>query len=69
MAMPVAPTRSPALSLVAPFFMAAPLALVVAGLLLATSGPAIFVAINEPRTVAITHATVIGWLTTSIMGA
>lgn len=69
MAMQVAPTRSPALSLIAPFFLVAPLSLALAGLLLATTNDAVFVAINEPRTVAITHAAVIGWLTTAIMGA
>lgn len=63
------PTSSPPLSLVAPFMLTAPLGLVAAGLLLATAGPLTFVGINLPSTVAITHALVIGWISTTIMGA
>lgn len=64
-----APARSPALSVVAPFFLVAPIGLVAAGLLLATSDELVFAGINVPRTVAVTHAAVIGWLTTAIIGA
>ncbi|MCC7365065.1 MAG: hypothetical protein IT303_11900 [Dehalococcoidia bacterium] len=67
--LPPAPGRSPALGVTAPFFVAAPLGLVAAGLLLATSGTDAFLAINVPRTVAVTHAAVIGWLTAAIFGA
>ncbi len=65
----VAATRSPALGVVAPFLLVAPLGLVVAGLLLAGAGRESFIAVNLPRNVAITHGVVIGWLTTTIMGA
>ncbi len=64
-----APAESPPLGVIAPFFLAAPLGLVAAGLLLATSKHIAFVGINVPQTVAITHALVIGWVTTTIMGA
>jgi len=64
-----AAAESPALWLVAPFFLAAPLGLVAAGILLATSQRDAFVAINLPRTVAITHALVVGWVSTTMMGA
>lgn len=67
--MRVAPGESPPLWLIAPFFLAAPAGLIAAGLLLASSDADVFVAINLPRTVAVTHALVIGWLTTSVMGA
>ncbi|MCC6381899.1 MAG: hypothetical protein IT304_05280 [Dehalococcoidia bacterium] len=65
----VAPTQSPPLGLIAPFFLAAPLGLVAAGLLLANAGHLSFQAINLPRNVAITHAVVLGWITTTMMGA
>lgn len=65
----VAATRSPALGVIAPFFLVAPLGLVVAGLLLAGAESDSFVAVNLPRNVAVTHGIVIGWLTTTIMGA
>jgi len=61
--------RSPALGMIAPFFLAAPLGLILAGVLIATATSDSFVAVNLPRNVAITHGLVIGWLTTSIMGA
>lgn len=67
--MRVAPGQSPPLWLIAPFFLVAPAGMVAAGLLLLTSGPDVFVAINLPRTVAVTHALVIGWIATSVMGA
>ena len=63
------PADSPPLWLVAPFFLAAPFGLIAGGLLLATSNSDALVAINLPRTVAITHAAVIGWIATTIMGA
>ena len=65
----VAAARSPALGVVAPFFLVAPLGLVAAGLLIAGANSDSFVAVNLPRNVAATHGVVIGWLTTSIMGA
>jgi hypothetical protein len=64
-----APGRGPALGLVAPFFLAAPAGLLAAGLILAFSNGDTLLAINAPRTVAATHAAVIGWLTTAIFGA
>lgn len=63
------PGRGPALGLVAPFFLAAPAGLAAAGLILAFSNRDTFLAINAPRTVAVTHAAVIGWLTMAIFGA
>jgi hypothetical protein len=65
----VVPARSPALSVPAPFFLAAPCALAVAGVLLLGSRAETFEAINVPQTVALTHAVVLGWLTTFMMGA
>ncbi len=64
-----APGRGPALGLVAPFFLAAPAGLLAAGLILTFSNGDTLLAINAPRTVAATHAAVIGWLTTAIFGA
>lgn len=61
--------RGPALGLVAPFFLAAPVGLALAGVILAFSNGDTFLAINAPRTVALTHAAVIGWLTMAIFGA
>lgn len=63
------PGRGPALGVVAPFFVAAPAGLLAAGLILAFSNGDTLAAINAPRTVAATHAAVIGWLTTAIFGA
>lgn len=65
----VAPANSPPLGLVAPFLLLAPLGLVAAGTLIATAGDDTFAAINAPHTVAITHALVLGWVTTLMMGA
>ncbi|MBA4181399.1 MAG: hypothetical protein C0506_12480 [Anaerolinea sp.] len=64
-----ATASSPPLNLVAPFLLAAPLGLLAAGLLLATTDASAFAAINVPRNVAATHAAIIGGLTTGIMGA
>ncbi|HEX6030249.1 MAG TPA: hypothetical protein VFY90_02380, partial [Tepidiformaceae bacterium] len=69
MTLQAAPSESPPLWLVAPYFLFAPLGLVAGGLLLAFAPRDVFVGINIPRTVAITHAVVIGWITTTIMGA
>ena len=63
------PADSPPLWLIAPFFLAAPFGLMAGGLLLATSNSDALVAINLPQTVAITHAVVVGWIATTIMGA
>lgn len=65
----VSPHESPPLGLIAPFFLVAPAGLAVAGLLLAGSNHQAFLAINLPRTVAVVHATVLGWITLTIMGA
>jgi hypothetical protein len=54
---------------VAPFLVAAPIALVAAGVLGAGASADTFLAINTPRLVAITHALVLGWITTTMMGA
>lgn len=67
--MRVAPGQSPPLGLIAPFLLVAPLGLLAAGVLLALTGEDVLLAINAPRMVAITHATVLGWLTLSVMGA
>lgn len=64
-----APGKGPALGVVAPFFLAAPVGLAAAALLLATASADMLLAINAPRTVAITHAAVIGWLSMGIFGA
>lgn len=61
--------QSPPFWLVIPFFLAAPAGLVAAGLLLLSSDADVFVAINAPRLVAVTHALVIGWITTTVIGA
>lgn len=65
----VHPATSPPFGVVAPFFFAAPAGLVAGGLLLATASPEVFVGINDQRTVAVTHAIVLGWITTTLMGA
>lgn len=59
----------PPISVVGPFFIAAPLGLVFAGVILAGSGEQVFLAANVPELVAATHAVVLGWLTLSMMGA
>ncbi len=64
-----APRDGPGITVVAPFFVVAPIGLVAAGLLLATAGEDVLLAVNTPQLVAVTHATVLGWLTLSIMGA
>lgn len=65
----VSTALSPPLGLVAPFFLLAPLGLIAGGFLVASHDEVAFIAINHPHTVAITHAVVLGWLTTTIMGA
>ena len=65
----ISTAQSPPLGLVAPFFLIAPLGLIAGGLLIASHDAAAFIAINHPHTVAITHAVILGWLTTTIMGA
>lgn len=64
----VSPTNSPPLTVVAPFLISAPIFLAGAGILIATAGRDTFAAINAPHTVAITHALVLGWVTTAMMG-
>jgi hypothetical protein len=65
----VSPDRTPPLSLVVPFLLAAPLGAVAAGIIATRTGGEIFVAINTPRLVAITHALVLGWIGATIMGS
>lgn len=65
----VTPAESPPLWLVAPFFLAAPAGLAAAGLLLAGAGSDSFAGVNLPRNLAIVHALVVGWVTTTMMGA
>lgn len=69
MSLRVVPTNSPPLSVVAPFFLAAPVALLVAGLGIAMVGSESLIAVNSRHNVAITHAIVLGWLTLTMMGA
>lgn len=63
------PANSLPLWLVLPFFLAAPVGLAAAGLLLQRSGFEFFIAINARNTVAITHALVFGWVSTVMIGA
>jgi hypothetical protein len=63
------PANSPPMWLVLPFFLAAPFGLIAGGLLLQRSGLEAFVAINARETVAVTHALVLGWVSTVMMGA
>lgn len=65
----VAPQASAPLSVIAPYFLLAPVGLALAGLLLLGSRSADFGAINHPRTLGITHAIVLGWITTTMFGA
>lgn len=60
---------SPPLGLVAPYLLLAPLGLVGAGFLLATTDAQSLAGINVPRNVAAAHSAIIGGLTTAIMGA
>jgi hypothetical protein len=55
--------------LVLPFFLAAPFGLIAGGLLLQRVGLETFVAMNARGTVAVTHALVLGWVSTVMMGA
>ena len=63
------PANSPPMWLVLPFFLAAPFGLIAGGLLLQRVGYETFVAINARGTVAVTHALVLGWVSTVMMGA
>ncbi len=63
------PGQSPSLAVPAPFFLVAPFGLAAAGFLLSRADGLTLLAINLPSTVAITHAVVLGWLTTFMMGA
>jgi hypothetical protein len=69
MAARVRPAQSLPLGLTAPFFLLAPIGLIAGGVLLSVHDSVVFVAINHPHTVAVTHAIILGWLTTTIMGA
>lgn len=62
------PAQSPPLGLVAPFLLAGPVFLAAAGVLVATSKQEALAGINVPHTLAATHALVLGWLTTTMMG-
>jgi hypothetical protein len=59
----------PPVSLVVPFFIAAPLALLLASIAILRTGGEMFLSSSVPGMVAATHASVLGWLTLSIMGA
>lgn len=61
--------ESPPLGIIAPFFLAAPLGLAIAGFILLRIDDTAFLAVNVPHLVAATHASVLGWLTLAIMGA
>lgn len=63
------PANSPPMWLVLPFFLAAPFGLIAGGVLLQRVGFETFVAINARGTVAVTHALVLGWVSTVMMGA
>ncbi|GAB4333876.1 MAG: hypothetical protein Kow0010_20590 [Dehalococcoidia bacterium] len=65
----VAPQLSAPLSVIAPYFLLAPAGLLVAGVLLLGARSADFGAINHPTTLGITHAIVLGWITTTMFGA
>lgn len=66
----VTPAESPPPGVVLPFFFLAPLGLAGAGLILLLDTSAdTFRAVNLPPNVAITHALVLGWVTTTMMGA
>lgn len=69
MSSPFQPNQSLPMNLIVPFFLLAPIGVIAAGLLALGSGPETFIAINAGRTVAITHALVIGWVSTMMMGA
>lgn len=65
----VQPHASPPLGVVAPFFLAAPFGLALAGWMLLTAGSDALLAVNAPHLVAAAHAALLGWLTMTIMGA
>lgn len=65
----VTPAQSPPLAIIAPFFLLAPVGLFAAGYLATDAGREVFVAINTHRTVAMTHALVLGWAGLFLFGA
>ncbi len=69
MAARVSAAQSPPLAIIAPFFLLAPAGLFVAGYLATGAGAEVFVAINTHRTVAMTHALVLGWASLFLFGA
>ena len=69
MPLKVTPAQSPPLWVIAPFFLLAPLGLLTAGYLATGAGREVFVAINTHRTVAMTHALVLGWAGLFLFGA
>ena len=69
MTLRVHPGESPPMGFIVPFFLLAPLGLIVAGSVMLRTGPETFVAINAGQTVAVTHALALGWVSTVMMGA
>ena len=65
----VNPASSPPAWVVLPFFLVAPAGILVAGALVAVSGSDLAVALNRPENIAAVHAIVLGWASTTIMGA
>lgn len=65
----VTPAQSPPLAVIAPFFLAAPLGLLAAGFLATGAGREVLVVINTHRTVAMTHALILGWASLFLFGA
>ena len=59
----------PPLGMVAPFLLAAPIALVIGAAMVFGLTDTMFIAVNLPRVVAITHAIVLGAVTMMMMGA
>lgn len=59
----------PPLGVVGPFFVVAPLGLVLAGIMLLRADDSAFLTPTVQQLIAATHGTVLGWLTLSMMGA